>query len=120
MEKTWQEAAEQIGYDAWLEIGESDEEQVKYYIYDKVDNCEHISSVTAARDVVFDAADSDWDTFDKAHDMLVDTEGDRINRDKCEDIDNVINRLAFWIMVKKALDYYEVFEIREGMNDSYK
>lgn len=52
--------------------------------------------------------------------MLVDTEGDRINRDKCEDIDDVINRLAFWIMVKKALDYYEVFEIREGMNDNNK
>jgi len=121
MAKSWTETAKNIGYDAWLELGDmidNDEEQIREYIYDAVENCHEISHTTTAREVVFDAADSDWGTWDRAHDELVSNGGDRINLQKNENIDDVINRLAFLIIAIKAFDYYEHFAItKEGRGE---
>jgi len=99
----WDEAAVEIAREAWEEYG-NDEEAALEYIHESVDGSEHVIYTAQAYDTVLEARVLDPEVFERAHDSLTDTEGDRISRD--ETIDDVITRLAYWILYEIAADHY--------------
>jgi hypothetical protein len=101
---SWEETAERIAKEAWEECRNNEEEAMNY-IYEEANNCSEISYTGNAFDVVLDAGDNDKQTYIKAGDALSDTEGDRIA--KHETFDDVVFRMAYWIIATKALDYYK-------------
>ena len=57
-----------------------------------------------AWETVYDARNTDYPVYDEANLVLVNEHEDSIGFD--ETIDDVIARLAYWIVWNKALDYY--------------
>ncbi len=102
MEK-WNEAAIDIAVQAFAECGENEDEALEY-IHESVDGCEHVIYTLQAYDTVLEARATDSEFFYTAHDRLVETEGDRIGKD--ETIDDIITRLAYWVMFERAMDHY--------------
>jgi len=99
----WDEAAVEIAREAWEEYG-NDEEAALEYIHESIDGSEHVIYTLQAYDTVLEARITNPEIFDRAHDSLTDTEGDRIGKD--ETIDDIITRLAYWVMFERAMDHY--------------
>ena len=70
-------------------------------LWESVDGNEHVIYYGKAWNTV-NAARDDSQLFDQAHDSLSETEGDKVGKN--ETLDNVICRLAFWIIYHSAQD----------------
>ncbi len=99
----WEKTAIEIAEGAFDECGDFEETAFEY-IHESVDGCEDVIYTAKAYDTVLDARTAAPEYFDRAHERLVETEGDRIGQD--ETIDDVITRLAYWIIYERAVDEY--------------
>ena len=99
----WEITAKAIAREAWEEF-QDDEEAAIEFIEESVDGCEDVIYYTSAYETVNDARVTDYETFEKANEDLVEIGGNQIG--KGETIDDLITRLAFLIVNRKAIDYY--------------
>jgi len=100
---SWKETARQIAEEAWEEYKDNEEAAIEF-IEESVDGCSEVIYTAEAYEVVCNARSCDYETFEMANDVLHDTEGDRIYDG--ETIDNIITRLAYWIIHAEAMDHY--------------
>jgi hypothetical protein len=125
--KPWEQTAIEIGEEAAQEHGNNIDEAMDY-IHESVDGNEHVIITKKAWETVFDARfnnTSILDIYYMAYADLIDTEGDKLQAS--ENLDDVISRLAYWIMYNRASMAYEamfeeieteeaMFEKTEGGN----
>ena len=109
---SWREIAMVIALQAFLEC-DNDEEKALELIDSMVDNFNLTNDVDNAYNTVYDARKNDPDIFEEANLILVNRGEDKINFD--ETIDDVILRLARWIISEKATSHY----IQLGRNIEY-
>ena len=100
---SWEETARQIAEEAWEEYKDNEEAAIEF-IEESVDGCAEVIYTAEAYEVVCSARSYYYETFDIANDALRDTGGDRINDG--ETIDDIITRLAYWIIHTEAMDHY--------------
>lgn len=100
----WEKTAIEIAEQAFEECDNKRIDALEF-IHESVDGCEDVIYTLQAYDTVIDARTTAPEYFDRGHERLVETEGDRIRQD--ETIDDVITRLAYWIILERAVDHYE-------------
>lgn len=101
---SWRDTAMKLAKEALLLYGDDDAKVIKY-IEEKAKECvEVIPYSNTAWETVYDARNTDYPVYDEANLILVNEHEDAIGFD--ETIDDVIARLAYWIIWNKALDYY--------------
>ncbi len=103
----YQNYARGIAEEAWDE-SEKDEERARELIEQTIDGCYHVIYYSRAWDLVNvfrELSPYNRDYYDQAHVSLMDTEGDKIGKD--ETIDNVMVRLAYWILEAIAMERLE-------------
>ena len=100
---SWEETARQIAEEAWEEYKDNEEAAIEF-IEESVDGCSEVIYTAEAYEVVCSARSYYYETFDMANDELRDTGGDRIYDG--ETIDDIITRLAYWIIHTEAMDHY--------------
>ena len=100
----WRDTAMKLAKEA-LTLYCDDDVKVIKYIEEKAKECvEVIPYSNTAWETVYDARNTDYPVYDEANLVLVNEHEDVIGFD--ETIDDVIARLAYWIVREKALDYY--------------
>ena len=108
----WQETALEIAREA-LEQYNNDEEEAIDFIWESADGCENVIYTAEAYETVNDARTTDYETFEAANIELIEMGSNQI--DKGETIDDLITRLAFLIVNRKAIDYYySLLKEKEG------
>ena len=100
---SWEETARQIAEEAWEEYKDNEEAAIEF-IEESVDGCAEVIYTAEAYEVVCSARSYYYETFDIANDKLQDTGGNRIYDG--ETIDDIITRLAYWIIHTEAVDHY--------------
>lgn len=100
---SWKETAQLIAEDAWEQFKDNEEAAIEF-IEESVDGCAEVIYTAKAYDVVCSAASCDYETFEIADNELRDTGGDRIYDG--ETVDDIITRLAYWIIHTEAMDHY--------------
>ena len=81
-----------------------DNEEAALNFEESVDGCAEVIYTAEAYEVVCSARSYYYETFDIANDKLRDTGGYRIYDG--ETIDDIITRLAYWIIHTEAVDHY--------------
>ena len=99
----WQETALEIAKEAFDEY-KNNEEDAMDFIWESADGCENVIYTAEAYETVSDARVTDYETFEAANIELIEIGSDHIG--KGETIDDLITRLAFLIVNRKAIDYY--------------
>ena len=99
----WQETALEIAKEAFDQYKDDEEEAIDF-IWESVDGCENVIYTNEAYETVSDARVTDYYTFEAANIELIEIGSDHIG--KGETIDDLITRLAFLIVNRKAIDYY--------------
>ena len=99
----WEATARDIAEWAWEEFKDNEEEAINF-IWESVDGCENVIYTAEAYETVSDARVTDYYTFEAANIELIEIGSDHIG--KGETIDDLITRLAFLIVNRKAIDYY--------------
>ena len=99
----WQETALEIAKEAFDEY-KNNEEDAMDFIWESADGCENVIYTAEAYETVSDARVTDYYTFEAANIELIEIGSDHIG--KGETIDDLITRLAFLIVNRKAIDYY--------------
>ena len=99
----WQETALEIAKEAFDEY-KNDEEEAINFIWESADGCENVIYTAEAYETVGDARVTDYETFEEANEELIEMGSNQIG--KGETIDDLITRLAFLIVNRKAIDYY--------------
>jgi len=99
----WKETAKAIAEEAFGECGSNEDAAIEF-IEESIDGCSEVIYTAEAYEVVYEARIRDYDTFETANDALRDTEGDRIYEG--ESVDDIITRLAYWIIHTEAMDRY--------------
>ena len=108
---SWEETARQIAEEAWEEYKDNEEAAIEF-IEESIDGCAEVIYTAEAYEVVCSARSYYYETFDAANMVLQDMGGDRIYDG--ETIDDIITRLAYWIIHTQAKDYYyELLEKHE-------
>ena len=108
----WQETALEIAREA-LEQYNNDEEEAIDFIWESADGCENVIYTAEAYETVSDARVTDYYTFEAANIELIEMGSNQIG--KGETIDDLITRLAFLIVNRKAIDYYySLLKEKEG------
>ena len=100
---SWEETARQIAEEAWEEYKDNEEAAIEF-IEESIDGCAEVIYTAEAYEVVCSARSYYYETFDAANMVLQDMGGDRIYDG--ETIDDIITRLAYWIIHTQAKDYY--------------
>ncbi len=103
MQQQRREIAMVIALQVFLEC-DDDEEKALELIDSMVDNLNLVDDIDNAYQTVYDARKNDPDIFEEANLILVNRGEDKINFD--ETIDDVILRLARWIISEKVIDHY--------------
>ena len=101
---SWRDTAMRLAKEALSLYGDDDEKVIKYIEEKARETVEVIPYSNTAWETVYDARNSDYQVYEEANMVLVDEHEDMICFD--ETIDDVIARLAYWIVREKALDYY--------------
>lgn len=96
---SWKETARQIAEEAWEEYKDNEEAAIEF-IEESVDGCAEVIYTAEAYEVVCSARSYYYETFDIANDELRGTGYDG------ETIDDIITRLAYWIIHTEAVDHY--------------
>ena len=99
----WKETAQLFAEDAWEQFKDN-EDKAEEFIWESVDGCAEVIYTAEAYEVVCDARVHNYNTFEIANDNLQDTGGYRIYDG--ETIDDIITRLAYWIIHTEAMDHY--------------
>jgi hypothetical protein len=106
----WERIAVDIGEDASAECG-SDRDAAMDFIHESVDGCRDVIITARAWETVSSARINDSEVYDMAHSDLISTLGDKIQPD--ETIDNVVTRLAYWIIFSRAIMAYDAAQDQE-------
>ena len=108
----WQETALEIAKEAFDQYKDDEEEAIDF-IWESVDGCENVIYTAEAYETVNDAWTTDYKTFEAANIELIEMGSNQIG--KGETIDDLITRLAFLIVNRKAIDYYySLLKEKEG------
>ena len=99
----WQETALEIVKEAFDQYKDNEEEAINF-IWESVDGCGSVIYTTEAYETVNDARITDYETFEEANEELIEMGSNQIG--KGETIDDLITRLAFLIVNRKAINYY--------------
>lgn len=99
----WEATARDIAEWAWEEFKDNEEEAINF-IWESVDGCGSVIYTAEAYETVSDARVTDYETFEAANIELIEMGNDHIG--KGETIDDLITRLAFLIVNRKAINYY--------------
>ena len=99
----WEATARDIAEWAWEEFKDNEEEAINF-IWESVDGCGSVIYTAEAYETVSDARVTDYETFEEANEELIEMGSNQIG--KGETIDDLITRLAFLIVNRKAIDYY--------------
>lgn len=99
----WEATARDIAEWAWEEFKDNEEEAINF-IWESVDGCGSVIYTTEAYETVNDARITDYETFEEANEELIEMGSNQIG--KGETIDDLITRLAFLIVNRKAINYY--------------
>ena len=100
---SWRETAMSIALNAFLECGDYEDKALELIDF-MVDNCNFLKDIDNAYNTVYDARKNDHDVFEEANLILVNRGEDKIGFD--ETIEDVILRLARWIISEKAVNHY--------------
>lgn len=103
MQQQRREIAMVIALQAFLECDDNEEKALEL-IDSMVDNFKPTNDIDNAYNTVYDARKNDHDVFEEANLILVNRGEDKIGFD--ETIDDVILRLARWIISEKAVNHY--------------
>jgi len=99
---SWEETARQIAEEAWEEYKDNEEAAIEF-IEESVDGCAEVIYTAEAYEVVCSARSCYYETFEIANMYC------RHGRDRIYDgetIDDIITRLAYWIIHTEAVDHY--------------
>jgi len=100
----WRDTAMRLAKEALSLYGDDDARVIKYIEEKTKETVEAMLYSDVAWETVYDARNTDYPVYDEANLVLVNEHEDSIGFD--ETIDDVIARLAYWIVWNKALDYY--------------
>lgn len=107
----WEITAKEIAEEAFDEY-KNNEEDAMDFIWESVDGCEDVIYTAEAYETVNDARITDYKTFEEANIELIETGENEIR--KGETIDDIITKIAFLIINRKAIDYYyEILKAKE-------
>lgn len=112
----WQKEAKDIAEEAFAKYGKNDE-AAKEFMYEHIWNCSCLSYTDRAYAIVYDASDSDIDVFYRAGGALDEVGDNEISIKNNETFDDVVLRMAYWIVLTKAIDYYNQLVKEEIIND---
>lgn len=99
----WKETAKMVAEEAWEEYKDNEEAAIEF-IEESIGGCAEVIYTAEAYEVVCSAASCDYETFEIADNELRDTGGDRIYDG--ETVDDIITRLAYWIIHTETMDCY--------------